>query len=46
MDFSLIKTISLARKISLKHIDVGSSFEALVDTDTMVQSDFDLDARL
>jgi hypothetical protein len=39
-----MKSIFSARKNITKNIIVGSSFQALVDTNAMAESDFDLDA--
>ena len=39
------KVFSLKKIISLKHSGVRSCFEAFIETNTTVQSDFDFDAR-
>ena len=39
------KVFSLKKTISLKHSGVRSYFEAFIETNTTVQSDFDFDAR-
>ena len=39
------KVFSLKKIISLKHSGVRSCFEAFIETNTHVQSDFDFDAR-
>jgi hypothetical protein len=37
--------LMLEKKISSKYTQLGSSFEALIARNTMVRSDFNLDAR-